>query len=73
MRFFGDIDSHRTPADTAPAAHTTAAVELVMPTAQLMRQPLAIAGAGVGAYGKAVNIAVSLRETGIPFTHMFAA
>ena len=73
MRFFADIDSHRTPADTAPAAHTAAAVELVMPTAQLVCQPLAITSSRIGANGQAMDIAMPLCKTGIPFTHMFAA
>src|SRR3990167_3633666 len=70
--FLGNIDPDGTPRDAASAAYATAAAVLVMPAAELVRQPLAVARARIGTNRYAVNIAVSLGETGIPLAHVQA-
>src|SRR3990172_4551496 len=46
--FLGNVDPDGTPGDAASAAHATAAAVLVMPAAELVRQPLAVARARIG-------------------------
>src|SRR5512135_938289 len=69
-RLLGDVDADRTPADAAPATDAAAAAVLVVPAPELVRQPLAVARAGVGADRDAVDVAVARRETGIPLAQM---
>src|SRR3989344_4984947 len=70
--FLGNVDPDGTPRDAASAAYATAAAVLVMPAAELVRQPLAVARAGVGTDRNTVNVAVPLGETGIPLAHVQA-
>ena len=69
-RLVGDIDAYGTPRDTAPATDAAAAAVLVVPGPELVREPLAIARAGVGPHGEAVQIAVPAGEAGIPFAQV---
>ena len=41
-RFFGDVDADRAPDDAAPTANAARRIELVEPTGQLVRHPLAV-------------------------------
>ncbi len=70
---FGEVDTYRTPADAASTTNTTGTTILLMPAAQLVGQPLAVAQAGIAANGDAVDITVSLAKTGIPLAIVRAA
>src|SRR4051812_49871324 len=62
----GDVDGHRAPGDTAPAAHATGGPELVDPGRELLGHPLAIARAGRLAHAAAVHVGVFEREARVP-------
>src|SRR3569832_1797319 len=55
---------------SAPAAHAARAAVLLVPAAEHVREPLAIALRRLGADGDAVYMAVALRETRFPLAHV---
>src|SRR4051794_3910516 len=65
-RFFRDVDAHRAPGDAAPAADAARAAELVDPRGELVRHPLAIAGAGRRPHRTPVDVRVVDGEAGVP-------
>src|SRR5512147_1121864 len=62
MRLFGDVDADRAPRDAAAAPDAAGAPVLVMPGAELVHQPLAIAKVRRPAHHPAVDVAVARGE-----------
>src|SRR3990167_2877147 len=65
-RFCRDVDARRTPGDAPAAAGAAQGSELCLPRAQLVRQPLAVAGAHGLPPAAAMNVRVVDAEAGIP-------
>ena len=61
-----DVDADRAPGDAPSAPDTPARSELVVPGRELVRQPLAVAFAGVRSEGTARDLRESVGEAGIP-------
>ena len=58
-QLLGHVDPDRAPGDAAPAADAAGGAELVVPGAELVRQPLAVARAAAGPDRAAVDVASS--------------
>src|SRR5262245_42833023 len=64
--FLGNIDSHRTPGDTAPAAYAARGAEFVDRGSYLVSQPLAISSLSRRPHAAFVAIGMAVREAGVP-------
>ena len=62
----GDVDPDRAPGDAAAAADAARAAELVVPGAELVRQPLPVARAAARPDAAAVDVGVVDREAAVP-------
>src|SRR5689334_524631 len=68
-QLLGHVDPDRAPRDAPPAADAPGAAELVVPGAELVRQPLTVTGARGRPYRAAVDVRVVDREAGVPASH----
>src|SRR5262245_23326132 len=57
-RFLGDVDADRAPGDAPAAAHAPRCAELIVPGAQLVRDPLAVAAGTRGPDAATVQIGI---------------
>lgn len=63
---FGDVDPHRAPCDTAPAAYTARFPELVDPRGELVSHPLAVSRFPRPPYASPVEVRKAGCKTGVP-------
>ncbi len=66
MRFFGQIDSNRTPGDTSSTPDAAGGSELVGPGSQFVSHPLAESCLGGGPHTAAVDVGKAHGEAGVP-------
>ena len=67
LYFLRKIDAHRTPSDAPPASHAAGAAELLVPCAQLVPEPVSVAGAADRASHRSRRgIGELVRDTGLP-------
>src|SRR5690349_21921810 len=65
-QLLGHVDADRAPGDAAPAADAAGRAELVVPGAELVRQPLAVARPARRPDAAAVDVGVVDRVAGVP-------
>src|SRR5699024_6508858 len=62
----GDVDAGRAPGDASPAADAAGGAELLVPGAQLVGDPLAVAGLATGPHAAAVQVGEVEVEARVP-------
>src|SRR5579872_5616827 len=62
----GDVNAHGAPGDAAAAADTARAAELIPPGRELVRHPLAVAGARGRVDAPSVDVRMGSGEAGVP-------
>src|SRR6516162_3733943 len=67
----GNIDSHRTPGDTAPTADATRSAKLVYPRSHFVSQPLAIPGFSRRPHAASVDVRMTECKAGVPSSPSF--